>query len=116
MPDGEAVTAALSRYRIVCNAEAELQAAIADAMRAAGLPCEREVPLTPRDRIDLLVDRVGIEVKVAGSLHVVARQLQRYAASDRVDELVLVTTKGAHARMVDELGGKPVSVHVVRAW
>jgi hypothetical protein len=36
---------------------------------------EREVRLNARDRIDLLVDRVGIEVKVTGAWRDVERQL-----------------------------------------
>lgn len=98
-----AVTGARFRFA----SEEELQRGIAAALADAGVGAEREVRLTPRDRIDLLAGRVGVEVKVAGLARDVERQLARYAASDRVDALVLVTTRAGH-RPPEEINGKPV--------
>jgi hypothetical protein len=105
--DADAVLGAIAARRYVHNNEDQLQAALADALEDAGYPVQREVILSPTDRIDLLVDRVGIEVKVKGTFVAVAGQLLRYARSDLVDELVLVTTVPAHD-MPDVIGGKPL--------
>ncbi|MBO0872641.1 MAG: hypothetical protein J2P19_04560 [Pseudonocardia sp.] len=107
-----AVAAVVTAHRYRYANEADLQAGIAAALRSAGYPVRREVPLSRRDRIDVLVDRVGVEVKLAGRLPDVTRQLARYARTGRVDELVLVTTRAEHRRCPDRLNGLPVQV----AW
>lgn len=98
--------------------EAVLQADI-DALlrRMDGAAVEREVALSTKDRIDFLVgDRlvtVGIEVKIGGSFADVTRQLYRYAEHDRIDGLLLVTSKRALIKVPEAISGKPVrSVHV----
>jgi alkanesulfonate monooxygenase SsuD/methylene tetrahydromethanopterin reductase-like flavin-dependent oxidoreductase (luciferase family) len=97
----------LSARRFSYGNEEDLQAAIASALEDAGFEPEREVRVTG-GRIDLLVARVGIEVKVAGSPDRVLEQLRRYAASDEIDGLVLVTSQFKH-RMPPALGGKPLA-------
>ena len=82
-------------------------------MRAEGLTFRREVT-RGADRIDFVVDRVGIECKVDGSVADVTRQLERYALWGELDELVVVTTKGKHLNLPRMLNGKPVRVHIVR--
>lgn len=98
--------------------EADLQEALADRLDAEaqlGNPVSgfgREVRLDGHNRIDFLVElagtHVGIEVKRAGSLADVIRQLTRYAAFTTVDELLLVTTKASHHHIPTEIDGKPV--------
>lgn len=105
--------------------EAGLQAGIADVLAGsfdADLLIEREVRIGPGERIDLLVTDpithgvTGIEVKVAGSVAMVLRQLRRYANSDRVDDLILVTTRVVHRELHGiTLSGVPITV-VVPAW
>lgn len=90
--------------------EDDLQAGIADALRQAGLTTDREVRLSDHDRIDLLVDRVGIEVKTNGSATAAYRQCQRYAHSARLSALVLITTRAAHTNLPPTVGGKPLTV------
>ncbi len=111
-----AVTEALGRRRFLAASEAELQAALAAALVEGGFDVRREVRLSGRDRIDLLVDRVGIEVKVDGASNAVLRQLGRYAAHPEVSALLLVTTDVRHAhalRAWPVLGGCPVAcLHV----
>jgi len=85
--------------RFLWSNEAELQAALAEVLTGAGYPVEREVRLGDRDRIDLLVGRVGIEVKVAGWWRDVERQLNRYRESDGLDALILVTARAQHLRI-----------------
>jgi hypothetical protein len=102
---------ALRGYRFRYANEEQLQQGVETALRASGLPTQREVRLSARDRIDLLVGRVGIEVKVASNWETVLRQLRRYARSDLLDEIVLVTDRVRHGRIPLELDGKPVHVH-----
>lgn len=93
--------------------EKEWQAALAEALQGSGLPAEREVPLPGAGAIDLMSGRIGIEVKVAGTAAQVERQLRRYAHSERVDELVLVTNRVRHRNVPAILEGKPVTVLVI---
>jgi hypothetical protein len=109
-PTAAVVAEAIERFRFRYSSEDQLQEGLAGALAAAGIVAEREVRLGPRDRIDLLAGRVGIEVKVKGAASDVARQLARYASSDRVDELVLVTTRSSHWRVPRTVNGKPVVV------
>lgn len=99
------------RYSYAC--EDQLQGGIAAALVQAGLPVQREVPLTRGDRIDLLVGRCGVEVKITGRVDSVLRQLQRYATSDQLDELLLVTTRACHQYLPEQVGGKPATVLLI---
>ena len=108
-PDVDAILAVIHSCRFRHANESDLQAGLARALTDAGYEVQREVRLNARDRIDLLVARVGIEVKVAGVPRDVERQLGRYARSDLVDALVLVTTRARH-RPPDTMHGKPVRV------
>lgn len=118
-PRGNGQTAALLEYRMtalseliagqryVYASERELQDQLAEVLGAARLPVLREVQLTERDRIDLLVGDVGIEVKVKGKRTPLA-QLTRYAGSRHVAGLLLVTTRAA--TLPASIGGKPAAV------
>lgn len=98
--------------------EAELQNVLAarlDNEAGLGHPITsvlREERLDAHNRIDFLVHldttAVGVEVKIGSALAAVRRQLERYAAFDTVDELLLVTTKARHHQIPAEIGGKPV--------
>ncbi|HEX9640973.1 MAG TPA: hypothetical protein VGB13_06645 [Candidatus Krumholzibacteria bacterium] len=94
------------RYRHPTD-ELRLQEEIAAVLSAECIGFEREVVLTPTDRIDFLVGTVGVEIKVKGSAHAVARQLLRYAEHERITELVLFTTR-TQIVVPSSLGGKPV--------
>ncbi len=93
----------LKTRRFRFTEEAELQEGIHLALTEMGLSFTREVSLTPRDRIDLLEDgkhlvggAIGIEVKIAGTLGALSRQVERYAEHDRVGAVILVTSKMQH--------------------
>lgn len=105
----------LTKRRLPSATELALQDAIAEAFAAAGIAFEREVCLTDKDRIDFIVEgRVGIEVKIEGGLSEVTRQLHRYAQCDRLESLVLVTTRMRHLALPRELNAKHVSiVHLI---
>ena len=51
-----------------------------------------------------MVGAIGIEVKIHQPSSTVFRQLERYARSDKVEHLVLVTTRAKHACL-------PKSIH-----
>jgi hypothetical protein len=92
--------------------ERELQDALEVLLRANFPSVTREAQLGPKDIVDFLVDDVAVEVKVDGSPMAVTRQLQRYAQHERVQSLVLVTTRAKHRSVAGELQKKPVRV----AW
>jgi hypothetical protein len=80
-----------------------------------GWDVEHECPLSGRreDRVDFFYGGVAIEVKVDGSTSEVTAQLQRYALHPSVREILLVTTRSRHT-VPAELGGKPVTVLLLR--
>ena|SRR6478736_3415068 len=107
----ERVRAAFRGSACAVITEAELGELCSRLLAAAALPYRSEVCLgSPRDRIDFVVGRVGVELKIDGSPAAVLRQLDRYAASDEIDSLLLVTTRRSLARgLPSDLRGKPVS-------
>lgn len=112
-PTAAEVALLLQPHRYSYATEADLHDIVENVLISAyGFAVKREVRLSPTSRIDLLVERVGVEVKVAGSAGGVLRQLMRYAADPMIDELVLVTTRRAHIAPAD-IGGVPVRVVVV---
>ena len=109
----------LSAARYRWNNENDLQAGLAGVLDHFGYPVQREVRLTARDRIDLLVEHVGIEVKVAKAggaapIERVLSQLARYAEHDSIDQLVLVSTSVRHRVVPAEIGGKPLQVLIIQ--
>jgi hypothetical protein len=100
----------LESFRYDSGSEAALQEGVAASLAKAGLGFEREVELAAGDRIDFLAGTVGVEVKVSGGLSEVTRQLHRYAKSERIQELLLVTNSVRLARVPASLQGKPIHV------
>lgn len=103
------IVAAVGGHRYWFANEFELHEGVAGVLTDAGIVFEREVVLSPRDRIDFLAGSTGIEVKVKGSAPLVLAQLIRYAHSDVIDRLVLVTNRNAHRR-ISTAAGVPVDV------
>lgn len=110
-----AIIDAIRACRFCWSTEDELQQGVAAALEAAGYIAAREVRLNAHDRIDLVVGRIGIEVKTAGTWRDVRRQLERYARSGRFDTLVLVTTRPTHRRIGADIAGIPFHVHLAGA-
>lgn len=101
---------------IIAREEEVLQSTVRAMLFAEGIAYEEQVKLPGTlGRLDFLVGRVALELKVKGSLADLLRQLDRYAQSDRIDALVVVTTRRTLARLPAELRGKPVRVFVVGA-
>lgn len=107
----ESIVAILRSARFCFANERDLQAGLAEALRATTVAIEAEVWLTPRDRIDFIVGRLGIEVKVSGSWRAVERQLLRYLQSPQLDEVLLVTVKSNHRRIQQGEVGPPLTPH-----
>lgn len=110
----ETVASALRAVRFNFQDEEQLQRGIAQVLAARGFAFDREVRLTPTDRIDFLVGAVGIEVKIDGGLGPLTRQLHRYSEHPRIGALLLVTSRLAYARQPEAMSGKPLAVVVIR--
>lgn len=103
------LAATLRGWRFACANEVELHLGLKRALTADGWTFEHEVALSPRDRIDFLVEgEIGVEVKVKGRRAAVEDQLARYAEHDRLKALVLVTTRVQLTAVSPVLGMKPV--------
>lgn len=110
----------LRSWAFTFSQETDLHDGIQSVIEQTGWGFEREAKIG-NGRIDFIVrvgkgfvlGHVGIEVKVDGSIPQVAAQLQRYLQSGRIDSLLLVTTKPAHAALPREIAGRAVSVLVV---
>lgn len=107
----EEILVALRAATFTYTDEISLHNEISDVLTAAGITHAREVVMGPRNRIDLLVGRTGIEVKIAGQVANVTRQLQRYAERDEIDSLILITTIAKHSTIPRTISGKPVHIH-----
>lgn len=113
----ERVMEALGGLRIgaACT-EAELHAMAAQAFEAAGLPAEHEARLAPRCRIDFMVGTIGVEIKKSRpQAAALVRQLTRYAACDRVGQLLVLAPRGVN--LPKTIGGKRVTMMgLERLW
>jgi len=104
------ISSLLAPAPFLFSSEIELQDAIARAFAREGIAFEREVHLGEPGNIDFMIGDVGIEIKVKGGLSAITRQLHRYAACERIQGLLLVTTKMQHDALPDSLNGKPLRV------
>lgn len=115
MPDdiawsADALVRLLRAAHLPYTTEAIPQAAVEDLLRASGVSHDREKPLSgSAGRPDFLVGRVAIECKVQGAPAAIAAQVARYAASDEVDAVILLTSKAVSVRAEQ----KPVAVVVL---
>jgi hypothetical protein len=108
------VVHAIARHRFLWATEDDLQRGLTGALEQDGFAVQREVRLNARDRVDLLIGRIGVEVKIAGARRDVERQLARYLKSERIAELILVTSKADHLYIPTgtmPYGGKLLLVH-----
>lgn len=106
----DALTRLLGNARYNFTTELELQDGIQKVLKSLDYPVEREVSLSPADRIDFMVGGIGIEVKVDGSRADVIRQLHRYAQLECINALILVTNRTKHNDMPATINDKPLKV------
>lgn len=115
----EKMDKALRFLRRVCiphSTEDEMQLALQGALTAAGFKFEREARLSPKDRVDFLLEGgVAVECKVKGPAMAVFNQVERYAKSWQVNGIILLTA--FHMSLPDKIDGKPCAVvKVGQAW
>lgn len=91
-PEAERLIRLIGSARVDLSTEGAAQRGLARIFEKEGLPYEAEVILSAADRIDFLLGRVGVEVKIGQPRRQILRQLERYAGSDRLDELLLVSS------------------------
>jgi hypothetical protein len=97
------------------QSESDLHRLMQAAWSAAGVPVSHEVSLGRGLRIDFTSRGVGAEVKVAGQPVEIRKQMQRYAASGRLQALVLFTSCPSHRGEIPEHGyGIPTAV--IELW
>lgn len=106
---GEDLSGLITSARLDLSTEGAVQRGLARLFEAEGVAFEAEVVLAPSDRIDFLIGRVGVEVKIGHPRRAILRQLERYARSDRVDVILLVSSAPFPSAGF-ELNGKPVRV------
>lgn len=99
-----------------CQGEYDLHALVASALKEADIAFLHEERLAQRCRIDFLAGTVGIEVKKGKPVRKqLINQLERYAASPRVDALVVVVERAADLPGV--ISGKPcITLSMNRLW
>ena len=97
------------------SSEAMLQRGIFDVLTDRGYTPSKEYQLSPKDRIDFMIGNIGIEVKIGGARNALIRQLHRYAPSDEIWELLVVTTAPNLLPLPREFNGKPISGLVLTA-
>ena len=111
------IVSALSAVRMPAQPEEyDIHAAVAAALKDAGLACEHEYRLGPRRRIDFRVGRIGIEVKKGRPApSELLAQLRRYMESDDLDAVIVVTQRAV--ALPGTIGGKTVKqVSLNRLW
>lgn len=95
--------------------EARLQQEIARVFDEKNIPYNREVVLSNQDRIDFMVNNIGIEIKINGSSSEIFRQCRRYCRHNEVDELILASNKAMG--LPENIEGKSAFFfHLGRAW
>ena len=106
----KALVEALRSARFRYSSEDDLQLGIEKLLASRSIQYEREVVLGPGERIDFMVDGVGIEVKIDGGVQELGRQVLRYLMHESVREVVVVTTRASHRDLPTELEGKRITV------
>lgn len=106
----------IENTKINVTTERAAHDAIADALIKDGMDVQREVVLSPKDRIDIIVDGIGVEVKTGHSRRAIHAQLVRYARLDAICGLVLATGV-AWPTSMREVNGKPFRcASLSRGW
>ena len=87
--------------------ENDIHQMVADRLSEAGLPFVHEAKLAPGCRIDFLAADIGIEIKKGKpDAKALARQLMRYAQSEQVAALIVLSQRTV--ALPSETAGKPV--------
>lgn len=106
----------IAGMRLPLTSEKAMQQALADHLRAARIPFDREHRLSAGDVVDFLLDGgIAVECKLRAPKRAIYRQLCRYAEHPDVHAVVLVSNTAMG--LPDELEGKPAYyVGLGAAW
>lgn len=99
---------AFDGYAVRAIEEAVLQDSVARVLRTSGIAFDEQVVLGPGERIDFLCGAVGVELKTKGGMAPLIRQLARYAAHERIEALVVISTLRRLGAVPPSVGAKPV--------
>lgn len=93
----------------IVSLESEVVFLIEEKFKEFGIKYSKEVFLSKGCRVDLLTeDGIAIEVKKGKpNTRSVSMQIQRYASSDKVTAVVLVSERGLFSH-ITEANGKPI--------
>lgn len=97
-------------HRFNWKNEEDFQEGIRHVLKGGKIQFRREVILGDAGRIDFMVGKIGVEIKVKESVSKVAKQLHDYAKRPEIRELLLVTTKVSHRGISGTMRGKRVTV------
>lgn len=106
------VLTSLRGKRFRYQTELDLHEGLSAAFDEGGVAHRREV-YVPGGRIDFVVARLGIEVKIKGTATALERQIGKYALADELDEFLVITTRRTHNAVPRTIGGKRVWVHII---
>lgn len=110
----------LKQQRFSVNQEKKTQAEIAEFLSSMNYSVEREKPLSAKDTPDFLLHCpsggcIAVEVKTRYQRKAIYRQLERYAAHDKVRGIILIT--GTSMGLPAEIKGKPtILVSLGEGW
>jgi hypothetical protein len=93
---GPKIAELLEQYQFNYGDEKDLQEAIETIFTEEKIAFRREAQLSSGGRIDFLIGKLGVEIKVGHSYADVIFQLHAYAKCAEIEELVLVTTRLTH--------------------
>jgi len=106
---------AIEAAQIDLSTEKAAQASIASAIAGVSPSLEREVRLSAESIIDFFGEGLGIEVKISGSPMAIFAQIERYAAFDEVQWIILATSRAM--RLPPLVKAKPAFVASLgRGW
>lgn len=117
MGDMQRIIGALSNMRApFASEEMDLHQMSLNALEQAGIACKHEVSVAKGCRVDIVADSVGIEIKRGRPNKTqLMKQLTRYAASDQISALIILSEQGL--TLPKEIEGKPTFVlSLYRLW
>lgn len=101
------------RYNNVAT-EKELQDDIAEAFLKNDIQFTREYQVNEESRPDFYINGIGVEIKIKGSASQLLRQIHRYLTAEKIEGMVVVTTRSVLADIPAEINGKPVrTIHLL---
>jgi len=105
----EDILTAIKSRRLPITTEKELQLEIEKLLTDKGIEHEREYRLDKSNILDFFIDGIAVEVKIKSSAKKIYRQCERYCQFDKVNSLILLTSKTMG--FPKEINNKPCYLH-----